>query len=132
MTHRLTDLEEALRELGDAGNRIAAFDPGPEDLDEIAAGLARAHRALAAARGIVGRSGCRQHPTGPVDQENGGCLLCATARRRGQLPEQPARPAATPLTDICQEVAEHGHDEAVLRHGAPAVARALLRCRNTD
>lgn len=132
MTDTTSDLAGALRALGSHGDRLTIFAASPEQLEEIAQDLERARRSLAAVRAEQGLTGCRQHPTGPVDQENGGCLLCATARRRGQLPEQPARPAATPLTDICQEVAEHGHDEAVLRHGAPAVARALLRCRNTD
>ncbi|MFM9590775.1 hypothetical protein ACKI16_29735 [Streptomyces scabiei] len=131
MTHRLTDLEDALRALGEHGERIAAFDPAPEDLDDISTGLTRAHRALAAARAVIGRAGCRVHPSAPLDPTTGNaCLLCETARRRGQLPEQPTQAPAVPFTDICREVAVHGQEEAVRRYGAPTVARALNRCRN--
>lgn len=132
MTDSTTDLAGALRTLGAHGDRLTLFAASPEQLEEIAQDLERARRLLAAVRAEQGLTGCRQHPAGPVDGASGGCLLCATARRRGQLPEQPAGPAVATLTDICREVSEHGHDEAVLRHGARAVTRALLHCRNTD
>ena len=131
MTDTTADLGRALRALGEHGDRLILFAAAPEQLDEISRDLDGARRLLAAVRAEQGLTGCRQHPSGPVDQAEGGCLLCATARRRGQLPEQPAGPAVAPLTAICREVAEHGHDEAVQRHGARAVARALLHCRNT-
>lgn len=131
MTDTTTDLAGALRTLGGHGDRLTIFAASPEQLEEIAQDLDRARRLLAAVRAEQGLTGCRQHPAGPVDHADGGCLLCSTARRRGQLLPQPEAPAVTPLTDICREVAQHGHDEAVLRHGARAVARALLHCRNT-
>ncbi|MXM66755.1 hypothetical protein GR925_25820 [Streptomyces sp. HUCO-GS316] len=130
MTHRHRDLEDALRALGEHGDRIAAFDPGPEDLDEIGAGLTRAHKALTAARGLVGRTGCPVHPSAPVDPAaGGGCLLCETARRRGQLPQQEPATAAATVAEICEQVAAHGQEEAVRRYGPRAVTRALLHCQ---
>ena len=130
MTRRRNDLERALRALGEHGERIAAFDPGPEDLDEIRDDLAKAHRALTRARAVVGDSGCQVHPGGPVDTEaGGGCLLCATNRRRGQIPGQPAADNV-PTSEICRAIVEQGHQAAVAAYGARAVTRAIVTCRN--
>ncbi|UJV42926.1 hypothetical protein [Streptomyces sp. AMCC400023] len=133
MTRRFTDLEQELRALGEHGDRIAAFDPSAEDLDDIGAGLARAHKALTAARGTVGRTGCRLHPTVPGDPAAGdACLLCETARRRGHPPAPAAALGVVSLADICRDVAAHGQEEAVRRYGPRTVTRALLHCRHTD
>lgn len=131
MTDTTADLGRALRALGEHGDRLTLFAASPEQLDEIGRDLDGARRLLAAVRAEQGLTGCRQHPAGPVDlAAGGGCLLCSTARRRGQLPVQGAAPAEVPLTEICREVAEHGQEAAVLRHGARTVTRALLHCRN--
>lgn len=130
MTDPTTDLGRALRALAEHGDRLTVFAASPEQLDEIGRDLDQARRLLAAARAEQGLTRCAQHPGGPVDTEAGGCLLCATARRRGQLPEQPTTTPAVPLTDVCREVAVNGQDAAVRRYGPVTVTRALLHCRH--
>lgn len=130
MTDTTPDLGRALRDLGEHGDRLTVFAAAPEQLDDIGRDLDRARRLLAAVRAEQGLTGCRQHPAGPVDTEaGGGCLLCATARRRGQLPQQEPATAAATVTEICEQVAAHGQEEAVRRYGPRAVTRALLHCQ---
>jgi len=131
MTDTTTGLGRVLRVLGEHGDRLAVFEAAPEQLDEIGQDLDRARRLLAGVRAELAPAGCRQHPGAPVDPTTGGgCLFCATNRRRGQIPDQtPTVPVVLPLDEICEAVAEFGHDEAVRRYGARTVARALLRCR---
>ncbi|MDX3345971.1 hypothetical protein PV387_23065 [Streptomyces sp. ME02-6987-2C] len=131
MSHTTTELGSALRALGERGEHLLAFEAAPEQLDEIDEGLENARRLLAGARAELAPSGCRVHPSAPSDPASGErCLFCATNRRRGQAPGQPATVIeAVPLEQICRAVAEHGQDEAVRRFGARQVTRALLRCR---
>lgn len=131
MTDTTSDLGNALRALGAHGDHLTLFAAAPEQLDEIGQDLERARRLLADVRAEQGLTGCRQHPAGPTDPENGGgCLLCATNRRRGQLPAQPATDTPAPVADICREVAEHGQTAAIRRYGPLPVVRALRHCPN--
>lgn len=130
MTNRTTELGSALRTLGEHGERLMAFEAAPEQLDEIGEGLDRARRLLADVRAEQSPTGCRIHPAAPPDPASGAaCLFCATNRRRGQVAAPAPVTVAVSLDEICQVAAEEGHDEAVRRYGARAVARALLRCR---
>ncbi|WP_328434520.1 hypothetical protein [Streptomyces sp. NBC_00425] len=129
MTYLSTELGSALRALGEHGERLLAFAAAPEQLDEIGEGLDRARRLLTDARAELGPSGCRLHPTAPVDPAaGGGCLFCATNRRRGLAAAAVVEEAPTSV--ICRAVVEQGHEAAVARYGARAVTRAILTCRN--
>ncbi|MFD7956998.1 hypothetical protein ACFV4X_26335 [Streptomyces ardesiacus] len=131
MTNLTTELGGALRDLGEHGEHLLAFEAASEQLDEIGEGLDRARRLLADVRAELSPTGCRIHPSAPPDPASGAaCLFCATNRRRGQMAAvQEPTAAMVPLEEICRAVAEHGQDEAVRRFGARQVTRALLRCR---
>ncbi|PWI16052.1 hypothetical protein DI272_19165 [Streptomyces sp. Act143] len=130
MTHTTTELGGALRDLGEHGEHLLAFEASPEQLDEIGEGLDRARRLLADARAELAPTGCRIHPAAPPDPATGAaCLFCATNRRRGQVSAPEPVADAVPLDEICRFVAEHGQEQAVRQYGARQVTRALLRCR---
>ncbi|MFB7574643.1 hypothetical protein [Streptomyces sp. NPDC056165] len=129
MSKQVTELGAALRALGERGEHLMAFQPAPEDLDEIRDDLDAARRLLVAARASLAR-GCAQHPGTPTDPTaEGACLLCATNRRRGEA-EGGIFAQAVPLETVARAVADLGQEEAVRRFGARTVTRALLRCRN--
>jgi hypothetical protein len=129
-----TDLADALRVLGEHGDRLALFATAPDQLDEILTDLDQARRLLLAARAALGPSGCRFHPAVPVDPAAGGaCLICAQHQRAGQLAEQAGALEAASVADICAAVAAEGWPAAEARYGPQAVARAVLLCRkDTD
>lgn len=116
----LQDLRTALAELRRYESRLTAAEATPQLLRELDQGLALARRLVAAA-GNLPVTGCRVHPDGPVDREAGGCLLCNTRHRAATA----APPADVPVEDVLSAIEEHGHDEAVRRHGPRPVARAL-------
>ncbi|MFJ5038006.1 hypothetical protein [Streptomyces parvulus] len=127
MTDLTNELAGALRALAEHGEHLAAFAAAPEQLDEIGADLARAHRLLANVRAEQAPTGCRVHPAAPPDPASGAaCLFCATNRRRGQTADATAEVS---VSAICQAIVEEGHEAAVARFGARAVARAILTCR---
>jgi hypothetical protein len=81
-------LGRALRVLGEHGERISA-DYTEDDLDELAADLARARTLLSEATGPRPLTSCLEHPFGAVDPEQpvpdgqpGVCLICVMRRRR--------------------------------------------------
>lgn len=127
-------LGRALRLVGEHGDRVEAFDHGPEQLDEVLRDLDAARRLLVAARASHSRTGCRQHPTGPVDPTNGGrCLLCTQYERTGRITLQAGALEEASLAEICAVIAEQGQEAAEARFGPRAVARAVLHCRkDTD
>ncbi|MEW2568403.1 hypothetical protein [Streptomyces sp. NPDC047070] len=128
-TPEVPDLGHALRALGEAGDRLLAFEVSREQLDELLADLDAARKTLLAVRAGLGPSGCRRHPHVPLDPTTGGeCLLCAQNRRRGLTTAAAVEEA--PLSVICQAIVTDGHEAAVARFGARAVTRAILHCRN--
>lgn len=123
----LPEIGASLRRLCEYGTRQEVTD---ETLAAVAAELEKARAAVAGARGQRRANRCTRHPGGPVDPTAGnGCLLCGTAQRRTQTTPNPAPVTRTvTLAEICQDVADHGHDEAVRQHGARMVTRALIHC----
>lgn len=82
------DLGRALRVLGEHGENIHA-DWSDEQIDELAADMARARKLLHEATGPAPVTSCREHPFGAVDPEQpappgepGVCLICVLRRRR--------------------------------------------------
>lgn len=128
-TPTVTDLAVALRGLGEHGDRLLLMHATCEQLDEVLAELDSARRALLGVRATLGPSGCRVHPNAPVDPAAGGeCLLCSQNRRRGVTTAAAVEEAPVPV--ICRAIVTDGHDAAVARFGARAVARAIVHCRN--
>lgn len=126
-------LGRALRLVGEHGERLEAFDPGPEQLDEILRDLDAARRLLVAARASFSRTGCQRHPAGPVDPTNGRCLLCTQYERAGRITLQAGALEEASVAEICAVISEHGQEAAENRFGPRAVARAVLHCRkDTD
>lgn len=120
----------ALRLVGEHGERLDAFAAGPEDLDEILRDLDQARRLLIAARAAFSRTGCRQHPAGPVDPTaDGRCLLCTQYERTGRITLQAGAREEASIGEICAFIGEHGQEAAETRFGPRAVARAVLHCR---
>ncbi|MFD6231984.1 hypothetical protein ACFWC2_14295 [Streptomyces diastaticus] len=116
----LQDLRTALAELDGYGDRLNPHDATPEALRALDETLVLARRLVAAATNRP-VTGCRLHPTGPVDNEAGGCLLCNTRRRRATTHTT----TDAPVEDVLHAVDTHGHDAAVRTYGARPVARAL-------
>lgn len=82
------DLGRALRVLGDHGEQLHP-DWTEEQIDELAADMARARALLHQATGPTPVTSCREHPFGAVDPEQpvpagepGVCLICVMRRRR--------------------------------------------------
>lgn len=125
-----SDLGRALHVLGEHGDRLALLVSTPEQLDEILTDLDRARRLLLTARASFGPTGCRLHPTGPVDPAAGGrCLLCAQNERAGRIAEQASAIEEATVSEICTAIAEQGQEAAENRFGPRAVARAIVHCR---
>ncbi|WPR52792.1 hypothetical protein SJI45_18825 [Streptomyces sp. S399] len=116
----LQDLRAALAELDGYGDRLNPHDVTPEALRALDESLILARRLVAAAANRP-VTGCRLHPTGPVDSEAGECLLCNTRRRRATTHTT----TNAPVEDVLHAVDAHGHDAAVRTYGARPVARAL-------
>jgi hypothetical protein len=116
----LQDLRAALAELRRYEAALDRQAATPGLLAELDQGLTVARRLVAAAANRP-VTGCRTHPTGPVDHEAGGCLLCNSRRRTAT-----AAPAAeVPVEDVLAAIEEGGQGMAAVRYGARAVARAL-------
>lgn len=81
-------LGRALRVLGEHGERISA-EYTEDQIDELAADLARARGLLSQATGPLPVTSCVEHPFGAVDPEQpvplgqpGVCLICVMRERR--------------------------------------------------
>lgn len=128
MTPDATDLGRALDALGEHGDQLILFAPSREQLDEILRDMDAVRRMLLAVRAGLGPYGCPQHPQVPVDPAaDGQCLFCAQNRRRGQADDAVVEEATTSV--ICAAIVADGHEAAVARFGARAVAKAIVHCR---
>ncbi|MFD9903873.1 hypothetical protein [Streptomyces sp. NPDC059063] len=133
-SHQTADLTRALQALGEHGDRLALFEPSPEQLDEIALDIDEARKLVARARASLGPTGCLQHPGAPAAPGPGSgpgraCLLCEIAQRRGRASMRPVVAPVVPLDVVARTIAEEGQEEAVRRYGGQTVTRALVKCR---
>ncbi|NBM17786.1 hypothetical protein, partial [Streptomyces sp. GC420] len=83
-------LAELRGRLGAAKDMLGALAAGshPLEFEPVADGLYAAFRAAAVLAPVKSRTGCPEHPDGPLDPEPPGgwgcCLLCNTRRLRGE------------------------------------------------